>query len=76
MTQTVQTPPFIDRRSPYSDKISPGRERRQFANRHDDLSSEAKELADAIDQYKLVHRRRFITFDEMLQIVQTLGYKK
>ena len=51
-------------------------ERRQFANSHDDLSPEAAELAQAIDQYKLLHRRRFITFEEMLSVVQSLGYRR
>jgi hypothetical protein len=33
-------------------------------------------LADAIDSYKLAHRRRFITFEEMLGVVRSLGYNK
>jgi hypothetical protein len=51
-------------------------ERRQFSNSHSELSPEAKELAAAIDEYKLVHRRRFITFEEMLGVVRSLGYHK
>ena len=43
---------------------------------HDMLSPEAAELATAIDQYKLQHRRRFINFEEMLSIVKSLGYQK
>ena len=34
------------------------------------------ELAQAIDQYKLRHRRRFITFEEMLAVVKSLGYHR
>ena len=34
------------------------------------------ELAQAIDQYKLRHRRRFITFEEMLAVVKSLGYSR
>jgi hypothetical protein len=34
------------------------------------------ELADAIDSYKLAHRRRFITSEEMLRVVRSLGYNK
>lgn len=67
---------FVDRREPHSDGSAPGRERRQFANSHEELSPEAGELARAIDQYKLLHRRRFINFEEMLCIVKSLGYSK
>lgn len=51
-------------------------ERRQFGNTHSDLSPEARELGQTIDQYKLVHRRRFITYEEMLSIIRSLGYRK
>ena len=27
-------------------------------------------------QYKLIHRRRFITYDEMLGVIESLGYHK
>lgn len=78
MSQLLETTSgsFVDRR--VSDPVggAPGRERRQFANSHDDLSPEAKELALAIDGYKLRHRRRFITYEEMLSVVTSLGYHK
>lgn len=67
---------FVERREPRGDASAPGRERRQFANSHEELSPEAAELARAIDQYKLLHRRRFINFEEMLAIVKSLGYSK
>lgn len=67
---------FVDRRGPAPLTGRPTRERRQFADSHDGLSSAAKELADAIDQYKLRHRRRFITYQEMLDVLVTLGYQK
>ena len=51
-------------------------ERRQFANSYDELSPEAAELARAIDGYKVQHRRRFITFEEMLAVIKSLGYKR
>lgn len=51
-------------------------ERRQFTNSHDELSPEARDLALAIDGYKLMHRRRFITYEEMLSVMKELGYKK
>lgn len=67
---------FIDRRSYSSYEGPPDRERRQFADGHDELSCEAKELAQAIDAYKLMHRRRFITHEEMLGVVKSLGYHR
>ena len=51
-------------------------ERRQFANSYDELSPEAAELARAIDGYKVQHRRRFITFEEMLGVIKSLGYNR
>lgn len=69
--------PFIDRRDPNRDLNGPGPdERRQFANSHDGLSPQAQELAQAIDGYKLTHRRRFITYEEMFQVISSLGYAK
>lgn len=65
---------FVDRRQT---NVSPeGRERRQFANSHASLSPEARELAEAIDSYKLNNRRRFITFEEMLNVIHALGYHR
>lgn len=34
------------------------------------------ELAEAVDQYKLRHRRRFITFEELYDVIAELGYHK
>jgi hypothetical protein len=73
---TSSTVTFVDRRSPAAVERMPICERRQFANSHDGLSSDAGELARAIDHYKLCHRRRFITFDEMLSVVKSLGYHR
>lgn len=77
MLQGLETPtePFVDRRGHGADQASI-RERRQFANSHDDLSPDAAELARSIDAYKLRHRRRFITYEEMLGVVKSLGYHK
>jgi len=72
----TQTAVFQDRRNPRSTEDAPGRERRQFANSYEDLSPEARELALAVDGYKLRHRRRFITYEEMLQVIESLGYGK
>ena len=66
---------FVERRSRDSSD-SPARERRQFADGRTLLSPEAQELASAIDGYKLMHRRRFITYEEMLSVIKELGYHK
>ena len=73
---TTVTEPFVDRRSYEAEAAAPGVERRQFANSHEELSPDARELAVAIDGYKLRHRRRFITFEEMLAIIKSLGYQR
>ena len=67
---------FVDRRSYEAGANPAGGERRQFTNNYDGLSAEAMELAQAIDTYKLHHRRRFITFEEMYQVITSLGYHK
>jgi hypothetical protein len=72
----VAPQPFIDRRQSRAGQDAPGRERRQFTNSHEELSPDARELAFAIDKYKLLHRRRFITFEEMLTVFKSLGYHK
>ena len=51
-------------------------ERRQFGSSHEGLSENGRELALAIDQYKMQHHRRYITCDEMLHILTQLGYQK
>jgi hypothetical protein len=67
--------PFVDRRS-QAQAGPPGQERRQFSNNYEELSPEARELGQAIDSYKVMHRRRFITYEEMLSVVKSLGYRK
>lgn len=69
--------PFVDRRNyDAGAKPTPFGERRQFANSHEGLTPPAKELALAIDEYKLRHRRRYITYEEMLKVILELGYSK
>ena len=77
MPPTLESPvkEFVDRRSYEAPGADPVRERRQFTNSHDDLSPEAKQLALAIDEYKLLHRRRFITYEEILGVIKELGYR-
>jgi hypothetical protein len=67
---------FIDRRGPIQMSDQPLFERRQFANSYEELSPDAAELARAIDGYKVQHRRRFVTFEEMLAVIKSLGYKR
>jgi hypothetical protein len=69
------TEPFVDRRLSQAEFV-PGVERRQFSNSYEDLAPRVRELAQAIDEYKLHHRRRFITYQEMLDVVESLGYHK
>ncbi len=78
MSQELETPlgGFVERRSRDALESAPVVERRQFANSHEDLTPDAQELALAIDGYKLRHRRRFITYEEMLAVVKSLGYHK
>ncbi len=78
MTPTLDTSlePFVDRRNYTNPAGAPHRERRQFTNSHEELSPEARDLAQAIDSYKLMHRRRFITYEEMLAVIKSLGYKR
>ena len=72
MPEATQAPTqqFVDRRNYEAGQGIPVRERRQFTNSHDELSPRARELAIAIDEYKLRHRRRFITFEEILQVLE------
>lgn len=77
MSTTLQAPPpFVDRRANVGGESQPTVERRQFTNSHDELSPDAAELAHAIDRYKLVHRRRFIDYEEMLGVIKSLGYAR
>jgi hypothetical protein len=67
---------FTDRRGPIHTGDEPLFERRQFANSYEELSPDAAELARAIDGYKVQHRRRFVTFEEMLSVIKSLGYSR
>jgi hypothetical protein len=66
--------PFVERRK--RDESVGSQERRQFGNSYQDLSPRAKELAEAIDQYKLVNRRRYVTAEELLGVIESLGYRR
>lgn len=68
-------PPFVDRRQNSAPKGG-AIERRQFGNTHYGLSPAARELAETIDNFKLQNRRRYVTYEEMLQVITDLGYTK
>ena len=74
--ETSIPPVFVDRRNSEAQRKSTGLERRQFSNSFNELSPAAAELGRAIDQYKLMHRRRFINYEEMLGVIKSLGYEK
>jgi len=67
---------FVDRRDPNRQRKSTGLERRQFSDGHNNLSPDAAELGRAVDQYKLEHHRRFVTYEELLAVIKSLGYSK
>jgi hypothetical protein len=56
--------------------LDSSRERRQFSRSYEELSPDGRELGIAVDEYKLRHRRRFVNFDEMIGIIQALGYRR
>lgn len=66
----------VDRRGYSGESCPPEVERREFLSGGEPLSAEAHELALAIDGYKLRHRRRFISHEEILAVVKSLGYRK
>lgn len=76
MSNERQNYPFVQRRGMNPGPPPPGVERRTFSNCYDGLSPDAQELAEAIDQYKIQNRRRFITYEEMLAVIKSLGYSK
>jgi len=53
-----------------------GMERRQFGSNYSELTAAGAELGKAIDSYKVAHRRRYVTYDEILVVLETLGYER
>ena len=66
---------FVDRRAA-GRPGDRGGERRQFGSSHSGLSDEGRDLALAIDKYKVENHRRYLTCDEMLTVLRGLGYSK
>ena len=77
MQETIeqQAAQFVDRRQTGGARRD-GTERRQFVDSRQTFRPEVLELAEAIDQYKLRHRRRFITYEELHDVISSLGYRK
>lgn len=67
---------FVNRRAESAVTRPDTSERRQFRDGNRSSRPEVAELANAIDDYKIAHRRRFITFDELFDVVANLGYHK
>jgi hypothetical protein len=67
---------FAERRHLGAFAVPPGVERRQFASSYSELSPAGREIAFAIDEYKVRNRRRFVTYDEILHVIHALGYRK
>ncbi|MFN6129891.1 MAG: hypothetical protein ACK6DC_09425 [Planctomycetota bacterium] len=66
--------PFVERRK--RDEGVGGQERRQFGNSYRDLSPKARELAEAVDKFKLENHRRYVTAEELLLVIEGLGYRR
>jgi hypothetical protein len=73
---TTEASGFVDRRG--KQPVTPAEwvERRQFGENRDHLNPEVREIAEAIDSYKLNHRRRFVTLEEVVEVMKGLGYRK
>jgi hypothetical protein len=67
---------FFDERRQRAAGPPEGRERRQFADSHADLSPEAREFAEAVDAYKMAKARKFVTLGELFDVFTSLGYRK
>ncbi|MFN9720905.1 MAG: hypothetical protein ACK58L_19590 [Planctomycetota bacterium] len=68
--------PFVERRQRDAGASPAGSERRQFRDGNRSSRPEVAELANAIDDYKIAHRRRFITFEELFDVMTSLGYHR
>ncbi len=71
---TESMPVFQERRRGEPGVLSSQMERRQFRDGNRSARPEVAELANAVDDYKIHHRRRFITFEELFDVMISLGY--
>lgn len=67
---------FVERRRKDESSWDVPAERRQFRDGDRSARPEVAELANAIDDYKISRRRRFITFEELFDVMTSLGYQK
>ncbi|MBL8818875.1 MAG: hypothetical protein JNL58_22795 [Planctomyces sp.] len=74
--QTQDSTNFFERRRGDTGPSPGNGERRQFRDGNRSARPEVAELANAIDDYKLAHRRRFITFEELFDVMVSLGYHR
>jgi hypothetical protein len=70
------SPVFVERRQRDVGSSPMGAERRQFRDGNRSARPEVAELANAIDDYKVAYRRRFITFEELFDVMSSLGYHR
>ncbi|MCP4782429.1 MAG: hypothetical protein GY903_05180 [Fuerstiella sp.] len=75
-TAAVENRSFVDRRNSGTNTGGAGFERRQFRDGNRSSRPEVTEFAEAVDEYKVTHRRRFITFEELFDVMTGLGYHK
>jgi hypothetical protein len=75
LTAPTCSPDFVERRSA-NPGVAPTGERRQFRDGNRSARPEVAEFADAVDKYKVSNRRRFITFEELYDVMVSLGYHK
>ena len=78
MIQELATSPefFVDRRANDVSDRSPAFDAGSFPIRMKNFRPRPSNWPCAIDGYKLRHRRRFITYEEMLSVVKSLGYAR
>lgn len=67
---------FVDRRQRDAGTTPDAAERRQFRDGNRSARPEVAEFANAVDDYKIARRRRFITFEELYDVMVSLGYHK
>ena len=42
----------------------------------DESRRDAQEFAEALEKFRLVHRRRAVSYEEALSVLKSLGYRK
>lgn len=52
------------------------KERRASTATLDESRKDAQEFAEALEKFRLVHRRRSVSYEEALSVLKSLGYRK